>query len=93
MSNRYFRTSDEIFYEQIRLLLDNSWGIEPPQTCIEPSLTAPRDSNGYILLGVNKEFCNYPIIIDLLPQILQSGIVQEIDENTFRSSLLLINNV
>jgi len=87
MSHRYFRCSSDEVYEQARMGLDAAWGIEPPQTCIEPAATAPRDSDGRILVGVDQEFCSYPAAAEMLPQLLADGLVDEIDEETFRASL------
>lgn len=79
---RYFRTADAEAYEGIRLQLDVAWG-HPTQdgqtlTCIEPAATAPRDSQGRILLAVKEEFATWEPAATLLPQILASGVVEEI---------------
>lgn len=88
---RYFRTSSDAVYEQTRLALDEAWGHPTPDggtvTCIEPAVTAPRDQQGRIVLAVNDEFCEYPVAVDLLPQLLASGAVEEIDEAIYRASL------
>lgn len=87
MSHRYFRCASDEVYEQARLTLDAAWGIQPPQTCIEPAATAPRDADGRIVLAVNEEFCGYPAAAEMLPKLLASGVVDEIDEATFRAAL------
>lgn len=79
---RYFRAADAV-YEQARLTLDAAWGHTPPTTCIEPATRAPRDDEGRIVLAVADEFCEYTTAKDLLPQLLASGAVQEIDRQTF----------
>ena len=88
---RYFRTSDDSVYEQARLALDAAWGHPTPDgltiSCIEPAATAPRDELGRIVLAVNEEFCQYSVAVDLLPQLLASGAVEEIDRATYRASL------
>lgn len=87
MTHRYFRTGSDEVYEQTRAALDAAWGIEAPQTCIEPAATAPRDADGRILLAVNEEFCVYPAAAEMLPALLAGGFVDEIDETTYWSSV------
>lgn len=87
MSHRYFRTSSDEVYEQTRAALDAAWGIESPQTCIQPAATAPRDADGRILLAVDEEFCAYPVSAEMLPQLLASGVVEEIDGVTYWASV------
>ncbi|MFM8735389.1 MAG: hypothetical protein ACKOC8_09365 [Pirellulales bacterium] len=86
---RFFRGSPAI-YEQVRQSLDSAWG-NPSEngtvTCIEPEATAPHDNQGRVLLGVNNEFCEFPAVAEILPQLLASGAVEEISEATYRASL------
>jgi hypothetical protein len=79
---RFFRATEAV-YEQARLTLDAAWGHIAPTTCIDPAAVAPRDSQGRIVLAVNDEFCDYSVAVDLLPQLLASGAVQEIDAATY----------
>lgn len=88
-SQRYFR-SDVAIYEAIRLQLDAAWGHGPETgtlTCYEPAATAPHDPQGRVLLAVQPEFCEYEAVASMLPQLLASGAVEEIDEATYRASL------
>jgi hypothetical protein len=88
---RYFRTSDADLYESIRLQLDAAWGHPTPdgktRTCIDFASVAPRDSQGRIVLAVRDEFCEYSVAVDLLPQLLASGAVEEISEAAYRAAL------
>jgi hypothetical protein len=83
MTHRYFRTADAALYEQVRLGLDASWGHQPPTTCIAPSATAYRDDGGRIVLAVNAEFTEFPASSAILPGLLASGAVEEIDRATY----------
>jgi hypothetical protein len=87
---RYFRTADDALYESVRLGLDAAWGHPSPDgrtvTCIDPAAVAPRDAQGRIVLAVNDEFCTYSVAVDLLPQLLAGGVVEEIDEANFRTA-------
>jgi hypothetical protein len=88
---RYFRTASDEVYEQARLMLDAAWG-HPSEatktvTCIDPAAVAPRDSQGRIMLAVRTEFCEYSVAVDLLPQLLAGGVVDEIDAETYQDAL------
>ena len=87
---RYFRTADDALYESVRLGLDAAWGHPSLDgrtvTCIDSSAVAPRDPQGRIVLAVNDEFCTYSVAVDLLPQLLAGGAVEEIDEATYRTA-------
>lgn len=86
---RYFR-SNAATYEAIRLQLDAAWGHGPGSgtlTCFEPAATAPHDSQGRVLLAVLSSFCEYAAVAEMLPALLGSGFVEEIDEATYRASL------
>lgn len=88
---RYFRClGGDAVYEQVRSTLDAAWGLPNDKgsiTCIEPAATAPRDGAGRIMLAVHDEFCGYTVAVDLLPQLLASGAVEEISEATYLASL------
>jgi hypothetical protein len=80
---KFFRTADASLYESIRLQLDAAWGHPTPDgrtlTCFDPAAVAPRDAAGRLLLAVNDEFVTWEPAATLLPQLLASGAVQEID--------------
>jgi hypothetical protein len=77
--NRYYRIADDQLYEQVRLSLDAAWGHEPPTTCVDPAAVAPRDSQRRILLAVRPEFVAFDAVAAMLPQLLASGAVEEIN--------------
>lgn len=86
---RFFRATAAV-YEQARATLDAAWGLPNDRgtvTCIEPAATAPRDEQGRVLLAVADEFCSYSVAAELLPQLLASGAVEEIDQATYTASL------
>jgi hypothetical protein len=88
MSQRFFRSTDAV-YEQVRLTLDQAWGHPKPgaQTCVEPAATAPHDSQGRVVLAVDQSFCEFPMASEMLPQLLASGAVEEIDRETYMAAL------
>jgi len=90
MTHRYFRTADAALYEQVRLGLDAAWGHVPPTTCIDPAATAPRDAAGRIVLAVNTEFTEFPAAAAILPDLLASGAVEEIDRATYMAAVTVL---
>jgi hypothetical protein len=89
MSQRFFR-SDDATYEAIRLQLDAAWGHGPgtgTYTCFEPAATAPHDGAGRVVLAVLNAFCEYEAVAEVLPALIASGAVEEIDEATYRAAL------
>jgi hypothetical protein len=86
---RFFRANDAAVYESIRLQLDAAWGLPDAgqQTCYTPAAAALRDSLGRLLLAVDDAFCDYDPVPAMLPALIQSGAVTEIDAATYRSSL------
>ena len=87
MTERYFRClAGDALYESIRLALDAEWGHVPPTTCISTAALAPRDSSGRIILAVWDTFCDYPAVAVLLPELLASGAVEEIDAATYHAA-------
>jgi hypothetical protein len=88
MSQRYYRTADASLYESIRLQLDAAWGHPTPDgktvTCFDPAAVAPRDAAGRLLLAVREEFVTWEPAATLLPQLLASGAVEEIDAAAYQ---------
>lgn len=86
---RYFRSQSDV-YEQVRSALDAVWGNPSSDgtcTAIEPALTAPHDFHGRVMLAVRDEFCEFSAVSEMLPQLLASGAVEEIDEAAYMASL------
>jgi hypothetical protein len=86
---RFFRTANHALYETIRLDLDAAWGLprEGQETCYTPLAQALRDPQGRVLLAVNDEFCEFQQVAAILPSLLSSGVIEEIDAATYRASL------
>lgn len=86
---RFFRAAPAV-YEQVRVHLDAAWGnpsLDGTITCIEPETTAPHDAQGRVVLAVHDEFCQYSVAVDMLPQLLASGAVEEITEAEYRAAM------
>jgi hypothetical protein len=87
---RYFRTASDELYEGIRSQLDAAWGLPNALgtvTCIAPAATAPRDSEGRIVLAVADEFATWPPASEVLPQLIQGGMVAEITAEDYAAAV------
>lgn len=88
MNTRYFRASSAV-YEQIRQTLDAAWGYpdttRKTETCMRPASELPRDQQRRIYVAMPSEFCEYEAVAAVLPNLIQSGAVDEISEQEYRS--------
>lgn len=86
--NRYFR-SDAQTYEAVRAALDQAWMLPGGAlaTSFRPAASAVKDSSGRCLLAVRAAFCDYAEVAAILPGLLASGAVDEIDSVTYRAAL------
>lgn len=88
-THRFFVAPAEV-YESIRLQLDAAWGHGPGTgtvTCYTPVSQVPVDSGGMVRLAVRNEFCDYSLARDLLPGLLELGVVQEITRQNYLEQL------
>lgn len=90
LAQRFFR-ADAATYESMRLHLNAAWGLPTPGTsnCILPANdpTAPRDSEGRVYLAVHAEWCEWPAVAAVLPDLLASGAVEEVDRDAYMAAL------
>jgi hypothetical protein len=88
---RYFRVISDGIYDSLRLQLDAAWGHPAADggtiTCIDPAAVAPHDAQGRVVLAVRSEFCEFSAVSTMLPALLASGAVAEIDEATYRAAM------
>jgi hypothetical protein len=84
---RYFTAASDEVYEQARLALDAAWGLPNEvgtQTCILPVSAAPHLGDRP-MVAVADEWCGWPPADTLLPQLISSGAVEEIDAATYHA--------
>lgn len=90
IAHRYF-AADEQTYEQVRATLDAAWGLPDDNgtvTCLRPAAdNAPRDGSGRVVVGVLPDWCSWEPAATLLPQLLESGAVQEISAAAYFACL------
>ena len=88
----YFRTSEENLYESVRQQLDAAWGHPTADgrtiTCFAPANEAARDSANRIMLAVGDEFVTLGPVASLLPELLASGAVEQIQESDYAAAVV-----
>lgn len=87
---RYFRSTAAI-YEQVRATLDQAWGYPNAETktltAIPPVGELPTDQQGRVYLAISAEYCDYILPSQMLPELLASGAVEEIDAAAYAAVL------
>jgi hypothetical protein len=84
---RYFRSTPAV-YASICAQLDAAYGYPNAETKTERALPLaadlPTDAQGRVYLAISAEYCEYNLPSEMLPQLLASGAVEEIDEPSYR---------
>lgn len=82
MSARYFRSSPAV-YAGICQQLDAAYGYPNAETKTLRTLPLaselPTDGQGRVYLAVSQEYCDYILPSEMLPEMLASGAVEEVD--------------
>lgn len=86
---RYFRSAPTV-YASICAQLDAAYGYPNVETKTLRTLPLaselPSDSQGRVYLSISSEYCDFILPSEMLPQLLASGAVEEIDEATYRAA-------
>jgi hypothetical protein len=87
---RYFRSSPAV-YANICVQLDAAYGYPNAQTKTERTLPLaadlPADGQGRVYLAVDAAYCEYILPGEMLPQLLASEAVEEVDAATYAALL------
>lgn len=87
---RYFRSTPAV-YGSICSQLDAAYGYPNAETKTERALPLaadlPADDQGRVYLAISAEYCEYILPSEMLPQLIASGAVQEIDAATYAAVL------
>ena len=87
---RYFRSTPAV-YASICAQLDTSYGYPNAETKTERALPLasdlPADDQGRVYLAISADYCEYVLPSAMLPQLLASGAVEEIDEATYQAAV------
>lgn len=84
---RYFRAESIEVYEAVRATLDSTYGYPnestKTSTAICPAADSLTDAGGRVYMIASDAECEFPAIASLLPQLLSSGLVDEIRPEEF----------
>lgn len=87
---RYFRSTAAV-YASICAQLDAAYGYPNAETKTERALPLasdlPTDGQGRVYLAISQEYCDYILPSEMLPGLLASGAVEEIDAATYTAVL------
>lgn len=87
---RYFRSTPAV-YAGICSQLDAAYGYPNAETKTERALPLaadlPADGQGRVYLAVDAAYCEYILPGEMLPQLLASGAVEEVDAATYAAVL------
>jgi len=87
---RYFRSTPAV-YGSICSQLDAAYGYPNAETKTERALPLaaelPTDAQGRVYLAISAEYCDYVLPSEMLPQLLASGAVEEVDAATYTALL------
>lgn len=87
---RYFRSTPAV-YAAICSQLDAAYGYPNAETKTERTLplaeTLPADDQGRVYLAISAEYCDYILPSEMLPELLASGAVEEIDAAAYAAVL------
>jgi len=87
---RYFRAVPAV-YASICAQLDAAYGYPNAETKTERTLPLmaelPTDAEGRVYLAVDASYCDFILPGQMLPDLITSGVVEEINEAVYRDSL------
>jgi hypothetical protein len=83
---RYFRSTPAV-YGSICTQLDAAYGYPNAETKTARTLPLaadlPSDGQGRVYLAISAAYCDYILPSEMLPQLLASGAVEEVDEAAY----------
>ena len=87
MRQRFFR-ADPATYSAVLAGLNHAWGLPAngQETAFAPVDVAPQ-SGGKVYLAVLDSFCEYEAVASVLPGLLASGAVEEIDAAAYMAAM------
>lgn len=87
---RYFRSTPAV-YAAICAQLDAAYGYPNAATKTERTLPLasdlPTDGTGRVYLAVSAEYCDFILPSQMLPELIASGAVEEIDAAAYEAML------
>jgi len=90
LTQRFFR-AEAATYEGMRLHLNAAWGLPTAGTegCVLPAddFRVPSDGQGRVYLAVHAEWCEWPAVSAVLPGLLESEAVEEVDRAAYMAAM------
>lgn len=90
---RYFRSSPAV-YAAICAQLDAAYGYPNAETktlrTLPMGASLPTDAQGRVYLAITSEYCEYILPSQLIPELLASGAVEEIDPAAYVAVLPVV---
>lgn len=87
---RYFRSTDEVL-SQVNAQLDAAYGYPNAATKTANTLPVPsecpHDAAGRVYLAISAEYCQYNLPSEILPELLASGVVEELTAEQYQAVL------
>ena len=87
---RYFRATPAV-YADICAQLDAAYGYPNAETKTERTLPLaadlPSDGQGRVYLAISADYCDYILPSEMLPQLLASGLVEELTAAQYEAVL------
>ena len=87
---RYFLSTPAV-YGSICSQLDAAYGYPNAETKTERALPLaadlPTDAQGRVYLAISAEYCDYILPSEMLPQLIASGAVEEVDAAAYAAVL------
>lgn len=87
---RYFRSTDEVL-AQVNAQLDAAYGYPNESTktatTLPPASDCPHDADGRVYLAVADAYCEFVLPAQMLPQLIEAGVVEEITEAEYQAIL------
>ena len=87
---RYFRATVAV-YADICQQLDAAYSYPNEATktlrTLPPAAELPADASGRVYLAITAEYCEFVLPSQMLPQLLASGAVEEIDAATYQAAV------
>jgi len=84
---RTFRSTPPVA-ESVRAALDAAWNYPNAETqtatAFRPADKLPTDAQGHVYLRIADRYCDYEAVAAMLPDLLASGVVEEISEAEYR---------
>ena len=87
---RYFRSTPAV-YTGVCSQLDAAYGYPNAETKTERALPLPEelpvDAQGRVYLAISQGYCDYILPSEMLPQLLASGVVEEVTAQQYAAVL------